>query len=85
MGCQGAHQAASEISKEPRGAFGVTGALLGGYRVATPPKQGLLSDGARALCSPPQEHQAGAPCRVGTDNLLHPFGRILTLCSLGRV
>lgn len=85
MGRQGAHQAASEISKGPRGAFGVTGALLDGYRVATPPKQGLLSDGAGALCSPPQEHQAGAPCRVRTDNLLHPFGRILTLCSLDRV
>lgn len=49
QGCQGAHQAASEISEEPRGVFRVTGALHSGYGVATPPKQGLLSDGARAL------------------------------------
>lgn len=36
QGCQGAPQAASEISEEPRGVLGVTGALHSGYGVATP-------------------------------------------------
>lgn len=60
MGCQGAPGGFWEISKEPRGAFGDYRRPARWLQGGNTPKQGLLSDGARALCSPPQEHQRGS-------------------------
>lgn len=47
------------------------------------PKQGLLSDRARALYSPPQEHQAGLPAGSAQTIFFTLLGG--TLCSLDRV